>query len=152
VWSGNAANFNDRARSVPLATLLRHLPTAPGLRYYSLQKGPAAAQLTSGPLIDFAPRLTDFAETAAAIAKLDLVISVDTSVAHLAGALGARVWTLIPEPPEFRWMLDREDSPWYPTMRLFRQKRAGDWDEPMQRVADDLVRLHSSTGSRDDTN
>ena len=78
------------------------------------------------------------ADTAAAITQLDLVICVDTSVAHLAGAVGATVWTLLPRPADFRWMIDREDSPWYPTMRLFRQRRAGEWDDVMRRVASEL--------------
>lgn len=145
VWSGNPANFNDRNRSIPLSVLLRHLPSHPGVQYYSLQKGPAAGQLGSAPhVVDVAQGLTDFADTAAAIAQLDLVITVDTSVAHLAGALGANVWTLLPEPADFRWLIGREDSPWYPTMRLFRQKRAGDWDDVLERAAAELVRLGGS--------
>jgi hypothetical protein len=145
VWSGNPANFNDRNRSIALPLLLQYLPSLPTVRYYSLQKGPAAEQAASAPhVIDLAPQITDFAAAAAAIAWLDLVISVDTSVAHLAGALGADVWTLLPEPSDFRWLIGRADSPWYPTMRLFRQKRAGEWDDVLKRVTEALIRLSGS--------
>src|SRR5437660_1020776 len=106
---------------------------------YSLQKGAAAAQLASSPLgsklIDLAPQLNDFADTAAAIANLDLVISVDTSVAHLAGAMGKPVWMLLPFAPDWRWMLDRADTPWYPTMRLFRQPALRDWAGAVDEIA-----------------
>ena len=81
-----------------------------------------------------------FADTAALVANLDLVICVDTAVAHLAGAMGKPVWVLMPFVPDWRWMLDREDSPWYPTMRLFRQRRMGDWTEPIERVVTELER------------
>jgi ADP-heptose:LPS heptosyltransferase len=123
----------------------------PGLHYYSLQKGPAAQQLAAAvsartDVVDLAPELSDFADTAAAIVRLDLVITVDTSVAHLAGAVAANVWTLIPRQPDFRWLLDRTDSPWYPTMRLLRQTQTGDWDEVLRRVAGELVRWRDSRG------
>ena len=140
VWSGNPDHYNDRNRSIRLGKLLQFLPTLPGLRLYGLQKGPAAEQVASvpSPVTDLAPHLTDLADSAATITMLDLVICVDTSIAHLAGALGANVWTLLPEPADFRWMSGREDSPWYPTMRLFRQRSAGDWDEVLQRVGAEL--------------
>ena len=83
--------------------------------------------------------LADFADTAAVISQLDLVISVDTSVAHLAGAMARPLWLLVPFAPDFRWMLDREDSPWYPTARLFRQSRIGDWESVLGRVRGELV-------------
>jgi ADP-heptose:LPS heptosyltransferase len=83
---------------------------------------------------DFAAELTDFAETAAAVENLDLVIAVDTAVAHLAGALGKPVWTLLPFAPDWRWLLGRDDSPWYPTMRLFRQSKPRDWAGVIKRV------------------
>ncbi len=95
-----------------------------GIHLYSLQveKDDEAIKVFGGEIIDLAPLLTDYAETAAAISHLDLVISVDTSVVHLAGAMGKETWVLLPFAPDWRWMLDRDDSPWYPTMRLFRQK------------------------------
>ena len=93
-------------------------------------------QLARQPALrSFAAAQTDFAQTAALVAQLDLVICVDTSMAHLAGAMGKPVWLLLPYAPDWRWMLEREDSPWYPTMRLFRQQRAGDWDGVLARVA-----------------
>jgi hypothetical protein len=110
---------------------------------FSLQKGPCAADLQDEkdhlPVTDLTECLGDFADTAAAIARLDLVISVDTAVAHLAGALGKPVWVLLPFAPDWRWMLDREDSPWYPTARLFRQTRPGDWPGVFDRVGAALV-------------
>ena len=89
-------------------------------------------------LIDFTADLADFTDTAALISHLDLVITVDTAIAHLAGAMGKKVWQLLPVVPDWRWLLDREDSPWYPTMRLFRQKSKGDWTGVMERVAEAL--------------
>ena len=143
-WAGRPEHKNDRNRSMPLA---RFAPLAqvPGVRFYSLQKGEAAAQAKAPPagmeLIDWTEELNDFADTAALIANLDLVISVDTAVVHLAGAMGKPVWTLLPFAPDWRWLLDRQDSPWYPTMRLFRQPSIGDWDSVMQRVAGALSEL-----------
>jgi ADP-heptose:LPS heptosyltransferase len=91
-------------------------------------------------LIDWSAELKDFADTAALIANLDLVIAVDTAVVHLAGAMGKPVWTLLPFAADWRWLLEREDSPWYPSMRLFRQPALGDWDSVIKRVADELCR------------
>ncbi len=136
VWCGSLSQPHDR-RPVPLATLtpLLHME---GLEFCSLQTGPSAADLPRVPsaerIVDLSPELTDFAATAAAIQRLDLVITIDTSVAHLAGALGKPVWVLLSFAPDWRWMRDRSDSPWYPTMRLFRQAGPGDWDEAVQRV------------------
>jgi Flp pilus assembly protein TadD len=142
VWAGSAVHLNDRNRSM-LLEVFAPLATT-GARFYSLQKGPQAIQLRIPPpglsITDLTDRIEDFADTAALIEALDLVISVDTSVAHLAGALGKPVWLLLPAPPDFRWLLDREDSPWYPTMRLFRQPSRGDWGTVMRRVADELAR------------
>jgi ADP-heptose:LPS heptosyltransferase len=112
------------------------------VQFNSLQKGPAASQVVALDVgitvFDFSDKLTDFAETAALIANMDLVITVDTAVAHLAGAMGKPVWVLLPFVPDWRWMMDREDSPWYPTMRLFRQKSIGQWDEVIVRVTECL--------------
>ncbi len=128
---------NDRNRSL---TLAHFGPLASSrINYFSMQRGPAAAQAENPPakmrVFDPTEVLYDFSDTAAMIANLDLVITVDTAVAHLAGALGKRVWTLLPFNPDWRWMLERSDSPWYPTMRLFRQKKAGDWADVITRVA-----------------
>jgi ADP-heptose:LPS heptosyltransferase len=109
-----------------------------GDAWVSLQKEVRASDqkaLHASGLCDLTAELADFADTAALIAGLDLVITVDTSVAHLAAALGKPVWLMLPFAPDFRWLLDREDSPWYPNMRLFRQERPGDWDGVVQRIA-----------------
>jgi len=110
----------------------------PGINFYSLQKGERAADLTQLPpevnVTDLSPLIDDFADTARAMAYLDWVISVDTSVAHLAGALGKPVWTLLCYSPDWRWLLEREDTPWYPTMRLFRQPAPGDWHSVVRAV------------------
>src|SRR5207248_7697845 len=110
-----------------------------GVRFHSLQKGRASAEIkelrpSDVDLVDLGPRLDDFGDTAAVISQLDLVVCVDTAVAHLAGALGKSVWLLLPKPTDFRWLEEREDSPWYPTMRLFRQSRRGEWEDVIQRV------------------
>lgn len=138
VWAGNPRHWNDRNRSCTLADFAP-LAAIPGLRFFSLQKGPTAAQAVNPPaglsLIDLAPELHDFADTAAVIAQLDLVLAVDTSVLHLAGALGRPAWALLPALPDWRWLLGRDDSPWYPTLRLFRQTEPGDWVGVFARVA-----------------
>ncbi|MBI4863418.1 MAG: tetratricopeptide repeat protein, partial [Candidatus Riflebacteria bacterium] len=137
VWAGSPVHKNDRNRSCSL-DLFSRLTAVPGLAFFSLQKGDAARQLLERPglvpFVDLGPELDDFADTAAAIHHLDLVISVDTAVAHLAGAMARQVWTLVPFAPDWRWLLEREDSPWYPTMRLFRQPAIGDWATVMERV------------------
>lgn len=136
-WAGSPTHANDRHRSCHLADLLP-LFDLPGVAWYSLQKGPQAAELRTCPmrdrLTDLDVCLRDFADTASAIGQMDLVISVDTAVAHLAGALGKPVWVLLPTSSDWRWLLDRTDSPWYPTMCLFRQRRAGDWAEPVEQM------------------
>jgi len=140
-WMGNPAHKNDRSRSIKLARLAP-LGQVPGVRFFSLQKGEAAAETKTPPsgmeLVDWTQELKDFADTAGLIANLDLVIAVDTAVVHLAGAMGKPVWTLLPFVPDWRWLLEREDSPWYPTMRLFRQNSWGDWDSVITRVVDAL--------------
>ena len=92
-------------------------------------------------IIDVSNDLENFSQTAAAMMHLDLIITVDTSVAHLAGALGRPVWTMIPYDPDWRWLLGRGDTPWYPTMKLFRQERFGDWNSVVKRVAEELSSL-----------
>ncbi len=136
-WAGNPAHLRDSQRSMPLDAL-RDLWQVQGVRYVCLQKPLKPGELEQFPpeatLFDLGPGLEDFADTAAAIAQLDLVICVDTAIGHLAGALGKPVWLLLPEIGDFRWLKGREDSPWYPTMRLFRQQRMGQWDEVVARV------------------
>jgi len=136
-WAGSPTHSDDDKRTIALAQLA---PLASeGIEFHCLQKGPAAAAAQHPPagmtLQNHADALTDFAETAALIANLDLVITVDTAVGHLAGALGKPVWMLVRSLSDWRWLTDREDTPWYPTMRLFRQKRPGDWAEAIDRVA-----------------
>ena len=137
VWSGSA---KDTRVNNPNCTLEHFSPLADvkNVVFYSLQKGPAAEEARSPPrgmnLVDLTAELTDFADTGALIANLDLVISVDTSVVHLAGALGYPAWVVLAYVPDFRWLLDRDDSPWYPTLRLFRQPALGDWTIVFQRV------------------
>jgi len=138
VWAGNPGKATAAVYSVGLERLSPLLNT-PGCAFYSLQVGPgrdAIARLGLGDRIsDLGQGLDDFADTALAISALDLVISVDTAVAHLAGALGKPTWTLLAHVPDWRWLMDRDDSPWYPTMRLFRQKTAGDWPGVVAAVA-----------------
>jgi tetratricopeptide (TPR) repeat protein len=137
VWAGNQALAADRRRSIALEHFAA-LAGMPGISFVSLQKGPAAEQTKSPPpglvLHDWTPELNDFAETAALIEALDLVIGVDTAVMHLAGALGRPVWLLNRFDRCWRWLLDREDSPWYPLLRQFRQAEPGDWSGVFARV------------------
>jgi tetratricopeptide (TPR) repeat protein len=144
VWAGRPTHSNNRNRSMKLADFAR-LANLPGVTFHTLQKGAAAAEALSPPpglrLVDHSPQLHDFVDTASLISSLDLVISVDSSVAHLAGALGKPVWVLLPFVPDWRWMRDRTDSPWYPTMLLFRQTRWGSWHEPLAQVATSLIDL-----------
>jgi hypothetical protein len=130
VWAGNPRHRTDARRSIPPGLFAR-LRAVSGIRFVSLQRdrptAETAALARSLPLDDAAPLLTDFAATARIVEKLDLVIAADTAVAHLAGALGKPVWILLPHAPDWRWLLDRPDSPWYPTARLFRQSVPGGW-------------------------
>ena len=140
-WSGNLKHHLDRWRSIPVERLMAACDGLP-VHLVSLQKEVRQADaeylLSSQALEYFGEKIEDFADTAALIAQLDLVVSVDTSVAHLAGALGKPVWILIPHAPDFRWMLNRPDSPWYPSARLFRQKGHGDWAPVLQSLRDAL--------------
>ncbi len=141
VWAGNPAHKNDHRRSCPLGHFLR-LAELPGVALFSLQKeAPAGAPLDDPRVTDLAPLLDDFAATAQAIERLDLVLSVDTAVAHLGGALGRPVWVVLPFAPDWRWLLARDDSPWYPSLRLFRQRRPGDWEGVFAEVAAALRQL-----------
>ncbi|WP_165227247.1 tetratricopeptide repeat protein [Aquisphaera insulae] len=143
VWQGNPTHTRDAERSFPLACL-EPVSRLPGVRLFSLQKnfgldqlGEVSGRFAITPLGD---RLHDFLDTEALMRNLDLVISADSSPAHLAGALGVPVWTVLPAVCDWRWMSVRDDSPWYPTMRLFRQRTLGDWGDVFQRVADALGR------------
>lgn len=142
-WAGKPSHKNDRNRSAPL-TGLATLFDLPHTDFVSLQKGPATADIDAlalGPLLrNMGNEFKDFADTAAAIRELDLVITVDTSVAHLAGAMARPVWVLLPYAPDWRWMLHRDDSPWYPSMTLFRQTSPGDWNEVFTRIRQALIR------------
>lgn len=141
-WSGNPNQPIEPRRRIPLADWLPHLP--PEFEYFCLQKDLRAedrvARDSSGLIVSFDDELPDFAATAALCECMDLVITVDTSVAHLSGALGQRTWVLLSFIPDWRWLLDRADSPWYPGMKLYRQKTAGDWSDVIARVAADLRR------------
>ncbi|MFL9923760.1 tetratricopeptide repeat protein [Herbaspirillum lusitanum] len=147
VWGGNPEHGNDRKRSMPLDKLLPLFHT-PNVEFYSLQKGGPVADLKNIPpglpVFNIGEDFKDFADTAAAMDNLDLIISVDTSVVHLAGALGRPTWTLLAFTPDWRWLKDREDSPWYPSMRLFRQPKAGDWDDVVSRMGQELIKLRDS--------
>ena len=141
VWAGNPQHTRDRIRSIP-HSCLGQITRVYGVTFYSLQKGPAAADLpqvaSRYPVINLDEELRDFTDTAAAIAHLDLVITVDTAVAHLAGALGKPVWILLSHASDWRWLKDRTDSPWYPTARLFRQSMLGHWDDVLASVREKL--------------
>ncbi len=148
VWAGSPENPENLRRSCRL-TDFSPLFRQPGVSFYSLQKPVTPREqelLKQFQVQDLSARLTTFAETAAAIAQLDLVLGVDTAVVHLAGALGKPTWTLLSYAPDWRWFLDRDDSPWYPTMRLFRQSRPGDWGELVGRVGQALSRLSRQGG------
>ena len=150
-WAGNPGHFRDRLRSIPLRQLLPLLEVE-GVDFISLQKDRGAAQIAELPgastILDPTADLHDFADTAALLSQLDLIIAVDTAIAHLAGALGRPVWTLLPFAPDWRWMTGREDSPWYPTMRLFRQPRIADWDPVIAEVRRQLQSLAQSRERR----
>jgi len=140
-WAGNPAHANDRRRSCPLATLAPLLEL-PNVVFFSLQKGDGEdqiAELPNASRIALLPARNDFGDKAALMQRLDLVLSVDTSNAHLAGALGRPLWLLLPFAPDWRWGRTRTDSPWYPTARLYRQPRPGDWTSVIAEVRAALV-------------
>ena len=136
-WQGSPENKGDRRRSVPLARFAA-LAEVAGVSLCSLQVGAGTEQLAEArfAIQDLGSRFKDFADAAAAVENMNLVVCVDTSLAHLAGAMGKPVWLALPFAPDWRWLLDRQDSPWYPSMRLFRQERPGDWDGVFARLAD----------------
>jgi hypothetical protein len=140
-WSGSAQHANDRNRSIALADLMQNLPDE--FQYISIQKDvrelDARTLQSNSKVLNFANRIGDFGETAALCECLDLVISVDTSVAHMSAALGKRTWILLPFNPDWRWLLHRSDSPWYPPVTLYRQKRAGAWLDVLSQVKADLL-------------
>jgi hypothetical protein len=146
-WSGSTTLRNDRNRSIALERFdgVRDMPAT----FIALQKEIREADrpaLEGGrPVEHFEDELADFRDTAALAALMDVVITVDTAIAHLAGAMGKTVWILLPFSPDWRWLLDRDDSPWYPSARLFRQPRPGDWDTVLERVAAELRLLASSS-------
>jgi len=150
VWASQSMHRTAAAKSVALEALAP-LAGVPGARFYSLQKGEAAGQVRRAPpglrMADLSGELASFSDTAAAVASLDLVISVDTAVAHLAGALGKPVWTLLKFAPDWRWLLRRDDCPWYPTMRLFRQDQPRAWQAPIENLSNAL-RLFVKEGPR----
>jgi tetratricopeptide (TPR) repeat protein len=142
VWSGNPNHTNDLNRSIPLGMLTRLLDV--DATFVSLQKDLRLGDrsiLAQTDIVDLTADLTDFAETAALLCCLDLVITVDTSVAHLAATLGRPTWVLLPNPPDYRWLLNRDDSPWYPTARLFRQTETREYTSVLDRVRTELVAL-----------
>jgi len=139
-WAGNPDFGNDRHRSLPLDRLAS-LFSVPGIDFISMQKDVSPAQaalLERHGVLQLGHQFEDFADTAAVVAILDLVVAVDTSVAHLAGAMGRVTALLLPFSPDWRWLLDRTDSPWYPSMRLYRQTAIGDWDGPLERLRCEL--------------
>jgi hypothetical protein len=142
-WQGNPQHAWDRVRSIPLSQFAP-LAGLPGVHLFSLQKGPGSEQVPNAafPITDLAGRLDEqsgpFMDTAAVMKNLDLIITADTALAHLAGALGVPVWIPLHFPPDWRWLLERDDSPWYPTVRLFRQQRRGDWQGAFERIVEAL--------------
>ncbi len=150
VWTGNPRHVNNRYRSVPAEALLPLLGIE-GAKVFSLQVGARHAELTKcskGVVPDFSAELTSYAETAGVIANLDLVVTICTSVAHLTGAVGTPLWVLLNAVPDWRWMLEREDNPWYPSARLFRQRKPGEWTDVIERMAAELRAVVSGDRGR----
>src|SRR5205085_9188629 len=149
-WKGSA-EADKQQRSIPLAEFAP-LAAVPGVQLISLQKGPGSEQLAAvagqWPVTDLGGRLDEqagpFMDTAALMKNLDLVVTADTAIGHVAGALGVPVWVAVQKVPDWRWLLDREDTPWYPTMRLFRQERRGEWKPVFECIAQAVRHLRSS--------
>jgi hypothetical protein len=142
VWAGRPTHPNDSRRSIRFPLLADALGRLPGVALVSLQKGERSADLAlheqGRPVIDIARNIRDYDDTAGVIAALDLVVTVDTSVAHLAGAMGRAAWVLLPFACDWRWMRERTDSPWYPSLRLFRQPAPEQWDAPLAAIVAEL--------------
>ena len=148
VWAGRPAHPNDANRSMTLAQLAPL--AASGATFLSIQKGPASAQAATPPaglsVVPLSDEIQDFEDTAAILSIADLLVSVDSSPVHLAGALGRPAWVMLPFVPDWRWLLDRADTPWYPSVRLFRQGTRGDWAGVVNDIARELARLPSASG------
>ena len=138
VWTGSPLNPTNSDRSLPLASLASLL-NVEGCRFFSLQQGPPGNEIVNAELgdriVDMRPWMTNFAATATIIAKIDLVVTVCTSVAHLAGAMGKPVWILLSADADWRWLMESDDTLWYPSARLFRQSELGEWDDPVARIS-----------------
>jgi len=146
VWAGQPRHANDHRRSLPAAALteLLHVDT---VNWFSLTVGSRQADIAGRPdIVDLAPALADFADTARAVERLDLVITVDTAVAHLAGAMGRPVWLLLPKVGDWRWGRSGNTTPWYPATRIFRQSRLGDWSDVLEQVAQALRQGQAKAG------
>ena len=141
-WTGSPTHPKNRYRSLPL-DLLEKLLDVEGAHFFSLQLGQPAAELAARKtcVVDLSAATGDMADTAAQMMQMDLIISIDTSMAHLAGALGRPLWVLVSYLPDWRWLLDREDSPWYPTARIFRQPAQGDWQSVTEKLRAELQEL-----------
>ncbi|HEY2179111.1 MAG TPA: tetratricopeptide repeat-containing glycosyltransferase family protein [Caulobacteraceae bacterium] len=141
VWAGRPTHMNDRNRTIHLSRLAP-VTDLDHINFISLQKGPATEQIGGyfgrAPLINLGPELSDFGDSAAVIAELDLLLCVDTSVGHVAGATGAPAWIMLPYAPDWRWLRERSDTPWYPSLRLFRPPAPKDWDSVIATVAEEL--------------
>ncbi|MFY0534169.1 hypothetical protein [Nannocystis pusilla] len=146
VWQGNPRHVGDRLRSIPLERFAA-LAAVPGVELISLQWGAGAEQLARAdfPITDLGDRIEDFRDLAAAMLALDLVVCCDTAPAHLAGGLGARVWVALSVAPDWRWLRGRADTPWYPTMRLYRQSATRTWEPVFAEMAAELRAL-AATG------
>ena len=153
VWAGNPKHKHDRDRSIE-ATLMRPLAEITGVSVFSLQvgRGGEASEIFGDKVVDIAPILHDFADTAAALSNLDLLVTVDTAVAHLAGALGCMTRTLLPFVPDWRWLLERNDSPWYPNMQLLRQPQRNDWQTILNQVPTELTTIANRDNTSNDIN
>lgn len=151
VWAGRPTHSNDSNRSTPLDTFAP-LAALPDISLVSLQKGGAQAQIGNywgrAPLINLGPEVHDYGDTMAIVENLELIVTVDTSVAHLAGAMGKPVWIMLPYAPDWRWLLERDDSPWYPTVRLFRQSVARDWQPVVAAIAGKMTQKKVPTAPR----